>query len=67
MSAKSVILVHGAWADGSSWAKVIALLVDRGLAVTAVQMPLTSFAEDVATLRRALALAEPPVVLVGHL
>ncbi len=66
MTAKSVILVHGAWADGSSWAKVIPLLADRGLAVTAIQMPLTSFAEDVAALRRALALAEPPVVLVGH-
>ncbi len=38
----NVILVHGAWADGSSWAKVIPLLADNGLAVTAVQLPLTS-------------------------
>ncbi len=66
MTAKSVILVHGAWADGSSWAGVIPGLAGQGLAVTAIQMPLTSFADDVATLRRALALATPPVVLVGH-
>ena len=66
MKAKSAILVHGAWADGSSWSKVIPQLVDQGLAVTAIQMPLTSFDRDVATLRRALAQAEGPVVLVGH-
>ena len=44
----NVILVHGAWADGSSWAKVIPLLAAKGLAVTAVQLPLTSFDADVA-------------------
>jgi len=66
MTAKSVILVHGAWADGSSWSKVIPQLTAQGLVVTAIQMPLTSFESDVATLRRALALAEGPVVLVGH-
>lgn len=66
MTAKSVILVHGAWADGSSWVRVIPQLAAQGLAVTAIQMPLAGFAEDVATLRRALALAESPVVLVGH-
>ncbi len=66
MPAKSVVLVHGAWADGSSWAKVIPPLTAQGLAVTAVQLPLVGFADDVATLRRALVLAEPPVVLVGH-
>jgi pimeloyl-ACP methyl ester carboxylesterase len=64
---KTVILVHGAWADGSSWAKVIPLLVAEGLAVTAIQMPLTSFADDTDCLRRALVLADSsPVVLVGH-
>src|SRR5260221_10728172 len=62
----AVILVHGAWADGSSWAKVIPLLISRGVMVTAIQMPLAGFEGDVATLRRAAALAEPPVVLVGH-
>ncbi|MGV1794502.1 alpha/beta fold hydrolase [Rhizobium sp. A37_96] len=66
MIAKSVVLVHGAWADGSSWARVIPQLTAQGLTVTAVQMPLASFADDVAALRRALTLAEPPVVLVGH-
>ncbi|WP_296743518.1 alpha/beta hydrolase [Mesorhizobium sp.] len=66
MTAKSVILVHGAWADGSSWSKVIPRLAAEGLSVTAIQLPLTSLADDVATLRRALALAEGPVVLAGH-
>ena len=61
-----VILVHGAWADGSSWAKVIPLLTAKGLAVTAVQLPLTSFDADVATVQRAIARAEGNVVLVGH-
>ena len=61
-----VILVHGAWADGSSWAKVIPVLLGEGLAVTAVQLPLTSLAEDAAAVRRAIALAGGPVVLVGH-
>jgi len=62
----NVILVHGAWGDGSNWAKVIPLLVNKGLAVTAVQLPLTGFEEDVAAVRRAIALAGGDVVLVGH-
>jgi pimeloyl-ACP methyl ester carboxylesterase len=62
----SVVLVHGAWADGSAWAKVIPLLAAQGLAVTAVQLPLTGFDADVAAVRRAIALAEGAVVLVGH-
>ncbi len=66
MTANTVLLVHGAWADGSSWARVIPELTKQGLAVTAVQMPLTSFAADVDTLGRAVELADPPVVLVGH-
>ncbi len=61
-----IILVHGAWADGSSWEKVIPLLQQRGFHVTAVQLPLTSLADDVATLRRAIALDPGPLVLVGH-
>jgi pimeloyl-ACP methyl ester carboxylesterase len=64
--ASNVILVHGAWADGSSWSKVIPLLLARGLRVTAVQLPLTSLKEDVATVKRALALEDGPTVLVGH-
>jgi pimeloyl-ACP methyl ester carboxylesterase len=62
----NVILVHGAWADGSSWSKVIPLLEAKGLHVTAVQNPLTSLAEDVAATKRAIALADGPVLLVGH-
>lgn len=65
-SISNVILVHGAWADGSSWAKVIPLLAARGMAVTAVQLPLTSFEADVAAVRRAITLADGDVVLVGH-
>ena len=63
---KTVLLVHGAWADGSSWAKVIPLLEEKGLHVVAVQIPLTSFADDVAATQRALALEDGPVLLVGH-
>jgi pimeloyl-ACP methyl ester carboxylesterase len=65
-SVKNVILVHGAWADGSSWSKVIPLLEAKGLKVTAVQLPLTSLADDVATLKRAFALEDGPFLLVGH-
>jgi pimeloyl-ACP methyl ester carboxylesterase len=64
--ARNVVLVHGAWADGSSWAKVIPLLQAQGLHVTAVQNPLTSFAEDVAATKRIIALQDGPVILVGH-
>jgi pimeloyl-ACP methyl ester carboxylesterase len=63
---KNVVLVHGAFADGSSWAKVIPLLQARGLNVVAVQNPLTSFADDVTATKRALALIDGPVLLVGH-
>ena len=66
MTASNVILVHGAWADGSSWAKIIPLLAAKGMNVTAVQLPLTSFEADVAAVGRAIALAKGDVVLVGH-
>lgn len=62
----SVVLVHGAWADGSSWAKVIAPLAARGIEVIAAPLPLTSFADDVAALDRTLERIAGPVVLVGH-
>lgn len=62
----NVILVHGAWGDGSNWSKVIPLLVKKGMAVSAVQLPLTGFEADVAAVQRAIALAEGDVVLVGH-
>src|ERR1700737_69851 len=63
---KNIVLVHGAWADGSNWLKVIPKLEAKGFHVTAVQNPLTSLADDVATTRRAIALEEGPVLLVGH-
>jgi pimeloyl-ACP methyl ester carboxylesterase len=62
----SVVLVHGAWADGSSWAKVIAPLAASGIKAIAAPLPLTSFADDVAALDRTLERAEGPVVLAGH-
>ena len=64
--AKNVVLVHGAWADGSCWSEVIARLQAAGLHVTAVQNPLTSLADSVAATRRALASQQGPTVLVGH-
>ena len=63
---KNVVLVHGAFADGSSWAKVIPLLEAKGLHVTAVQNPLSSLADDVAATKRAIANQDGPVILVGH-
>ena len=62
----SVVLVHGEWADGSSWSKVIPLLQKNGLRVTAVQLPLTSLANDVAVTRHIIALQEGSTVLAGH-
>ena len=63
---KTVLLIHGAWADGSSWSKLIPLLEAKGLRVVAVQIPLTSFADDVSATQRAIALEDGPVLLVGH-
>src|ERR1700736_5013663 len=61
----SVVLVHGAWADGSSWAKVIGPLAAEGVRVLAAPLPLTSFAEDTAV-ERTVERVSGPVVLVGH-
>jgi pimeloyl-ACP methyl ester carboxylesterase len=62
----TVVLVHGAFADGSSWDKVVPLLQAKGLDVVSVQNPLTSLADDVAATRRVLDAQTGPVVLVGH-
>ena len=62
----TIVLVHGAFADGSSWSKVIPILQHDGYTVIAVQNPLTSLAADVETTKRALAMQTGPVVLVGH-
>ena len=63
---KNIVLVHGAYADGSSWAKVITILQAKGYNVIAVQNPLTSLADDVAATKRAIALVDGPVLLAGH-
>jgi pimeloyl-ACP methyl ester carboxylesterase len=66
VQARNVVLIHGAWADGSSWAAVTARLQAAGLHVTAVRNPLTSLDDSVAATRRALALQDGPTVLVAH-
>jgi pimeloyl-ACP methyl ester carboxylesterase len=63
---KNVVLVHGAWADGASWAKIIPQLQAEGYHVVAVQNPLTSLEDDVAATRQAIARLDGPVLLVGH-
>ena len=62
----NIILVHGAWADGSSWNKVIPILKNAGYRVIAVQLPLHSLEDDIATVKRAIELFGGPTILVGH-
>jgi len=62
----TVVLAHAAWADGSSWSKVITRLRRAGVVSGSVQMPLTSLSDDIAAVRRALAGLQGPVILVGH-
>src|SRR6202789_3951559 len=62
----NIMLVHGAWADGSCWSKVILLLQAKGYTVTAAQIPLKSLADDVEVTRRLLSAHTGPTVLVGH-
>ena len=62
----SVVLAHGAWADGSSWALVISALKAEGVNVSAAPLPLTSLADDVTALNRSLDRTDGPIVLTGH-
>jgi len=62
----AVVLVHGAWADGSSWNRVILPLLNQGLKVTCASIPLTSLSDDAAALDRILERVDGPVLLVGH-
>ena len=62
----TVIFVHGAWANASAWAKVLPLVADAGMDAVAVQMPLTSLADDAAAVARAIELVDGPLLLVGH-
>src|SRR3954469_22339467 len=63
---RNIVLVHGAWADGSGWKGVHDILVKEGYKVSIVQEPETSFKEDVAATKRILALQDGPCILVGH-
>jgi pimeloyl-ACP methyl ester carboxylesterase len=65
-SKPTIVLVHGAFADGSSWQELIPLLLNDGFNVVAVQNPLTSLANDIATTRRVIEAQDGPVVVVGH-
>jgi len=62
----TIVLVHGAWADGSSWSEVILGLEREGLRVIAAPIPLTSFGDDAAALKRTIARTEGPVIVAGH-
>lgn len=62
----NVVLVHGAFADGSSWSRIIPLLQKKGFHVSAVQLPLTSLADDVAATRRVIERQSGDIILVGH-
>ena len=62
----NIILVHGGWADGSSWGRVITTLKDSGHKVIAVNLPLHNLADDVATVKRAIDVIGKPTILVGH-
>jgi pimeloyl-ACP methyl ester carboxylesterase len=64
--AETVVLVHGAWADGSCWSNIILPLERQGMKVIAAPIPLTSLTDDAAALRRTLERATGPVTLVGH-
>lgn len=66
MGSRSIVLVHGAWADGSSWRKVMPALAGRENEIHAAQLGLVSFSDDVEIVRRLLSRAEGPVTLVGH-
>jgi pimeloyl-ACP methyl ester carboxylesterase len=65
-NATNIVLVHGLWADGSSWSKIIPILKDAGHRIIAVQLPLHSLADDVATVKHTIDLVGGPTILVGH-
>ena len=62
----AVVVIHGAWADGSSWEPVIRSLQKEGFNVVAAPLPLTSLSEDAAALRRTIARTHGPVIVAGH-
>src|SRR5215475_954107 len=62
----TVVVAHGAWADGSSWKEVIHLLSEQGLQVVAAPLPLTSLSDDIVALNRTIARTKGPVIVAGH-
>src|SRR5205809_5192170 len=62
----TVVVVHGAWADGSSWQAIVCPLEERGLNVIAAPIPLTSLSDDAAALKRTIARTQGPVIVAGH-
>jgi pimeloyl-ACP methyl ester carboxylesterase len=62
----TVVVVHGAWADGSSWQAIVGPLEDHGLHVIAAPIPLTSLSDDAAALKRTIARTQGPVIVAGH-
>src|ERR1700761_9413732 len=62
----TAVVVHGAWADGSSWQAIVRPLEERGLKVIAAPIPLTSLSDDAAALRRTIARTQGPVIIAGH-
>jgi pimeloyl-ACP methyl ester carboxylesterase len=62
----TVILVHGAWADGSSWSQLVGPLKETGLGVVCAPIPLTSLSDDIAAVSRVVEMIEGPVILAGH-
>lgn len=65
-NATNIVLVHGAWADGSSWSRVIPILKNARYRVISVQLPLRSLGDDVATVKRAIQLVDGPTLVAGH-
>ena len=63
---KNIVLVHGAWVNGSGWKPVFEILVKDGYHVSVAEHPLTSFNDDVTAVKRVLAMQEGPTILVGH-
>src|SRR5260370_19052102 len=62
----TIVVVHGAWADGSSWQAIVRPLEDRGLNVIAAPIPLTSLSDDASALKRTIARTQGPVIVAGH-
>src|SRR6202051_2033273 len=63
---KNIVLVHGAWVNGSGWKPVYEILVKHGYHVSVAEHPLTSFGDDITAVKRVIAMQDGPIILVGH-